>query len=304
MKKYLITHTDLDGVSPIILLGLTNESFDYKCVDIKDLTNLMEELKTTDLSLYDEIYFTDLSLTEEMYDVLLSLNKPIKVFDHHETHLFANKYEFATVKVDLNNKKTCGTELFYEYLKEKYPELNKDNIKTYVEYVRELDTFAFTSDIPKQIDMIKESMDRYDFIKSMIRRLKKDKPFTFTTFEKRYIKLRTEELDRYIKKKEKGMQKVLINGFRCGVIFAETNKSFIGDYISQKYDDIDLVILIDASSRISYRTNKENINVADFASNFGGGGHKCASGSKFDNENRINILKDYFGDVKELEENC
>ncbi len=73
---------------------------------------------------------------------------------------------------------------------------------------------------------------------------------------------------------------------------------------SKKYDDIDLVILIDASSRISYRTNKENINVADFASNFGGGGHKCASGSKFDNENRINILKDYFGDVKELEENC
>ena len=114
MKKYLITHTDLDGVSPIILLGLTNESFDYKCVDIKDLTNLMEELKTTDLSLYDEIYFTDLSLTEEMYDVLLSLNKPIKIFDHHETHLFANRYEFATVKVDLNNKKTCGTELFYE----------------------------------------------------------------------------------------------------------------------------------------------------------------------------------------------
>lgn len=304
MKKYLITHTDLDGVSPIILLGLTNESFDYKCVDIKDLTNLMEELKTTDLSLYDEMYFIDLSLTEEMYGVLLSLNKPIKVFDHHETHLFANKYEFATVKVDLNNRKTCGTELFYEYLKEKYPELNKDNIKTYVEYVRELDTFAFTSDIPKQIDMIKESMDRYDFIKSMIRRLKKDKPFNFTTFEKRYIKLRTEELDRYIKKKEKGMQKVLINGFRCGVIFAETNKSFIGDYISQKYDDIDLVILIDASSRISYRTNKENINVADFASNFGGGGQKCASGSKFDNENRINILKDYFGDVKELEENC
>lgn len=304
MKKYLITHTDLDGVSPIILLGLTNESFDYKCVDIKDLPNLMEELKTTDLSLYDEMYFTDLSLTEEMYGVLLSLNKPIKVFDHHETHLFANKYEFATVKVDLNNRKTCGTELFYEYLKEKYPELNKDNIKTYVEYVRELDTFAFTSDIPKQIDMIKESMDRYDFIKSMIRRLKKDKPFNFTTFEKRYIKLRTEELDRYIKKKEKGMQKVLINGFRCGVIFAETNKSFIGDYISQKYDDIDLVILIDASSRISYRTNKENINVADFASNFGGGGHKCASGSKFGNENRINILKDYFGDVKELEENC
>ena len=69
--------------------------------------------------------------------------------------------------------------------------------------MRELDTFAFTSDIPKQIDMIKESMDRYDFIKSMIRRLKKDKPFNFTTFEKRYIKLRTEELDRYIKKERK-----------------------------------------------------------------------------------------------------
>lgn len=301
MKKYLITHTDLDGVSPIILLSLTSELFDYKCVDIKDLTSLMEELKTADLSIYDELYFTDLSLTEEMYEVLLSLNKPIKVFDHHETHLFANKYEFVTVKVDLNGRKTCGTELFYEYLKEKYPELNKENIKTYVEYVRELDTFTFTSDIPKQIDMIKESMDRCEFIKSIVRRLKKDKPFTFTAFEKKYIKLRSEELDRYIKKKEKGMQRFLIKGLRCAVVFAETNKSFIGDYISQKYDDIDLVILIDASSRISYRTNKENVNVADFAANFGGGGHRCASGSKFDDQDRSNILKAYFEDVKELD---
>ena len=42
MKKYLITHTDLDGVSPIILLGLTNESFDYKCVDLLDDISILK----------------------------------------------------------------------------------------------------------------------------------------------------------------------------------------------------------------------------------------------------------------------
>lgn len=301
MKKYLITHTDLDGISPIILLSLTNEDFDYKCLDIKDLDVFFEELKNADLSEYDEIYFTDLSLTDEMYKILTGLNKNIKVFDHHETHLFANIYDFVTVKVNLNNRPTCGTELFYEFLKDKYDLLNNENIKNYVEYVRQIDTFTFTSDIPKQLDMLKESMDKNDFIKSISRRLKKDKPFAFTSFEKRFIKLKTNEIERYIKSKEKGLQRVNINGYTCGIIFAEVNKSVIGDYIAKKYDDIDIVILINAANRISYRSVKDDVDVAEFAANFGGGGHKHASGSKFDDSDRLNILRAYFTNVQELD---
>lgn len=304
MKKLLITHTDLDGISPVILLNLTDELFDYKCVDINDLKRTIDELKETDLSLYDQIYITDLSLTDEMYEIVKSFNKNVLVFDHHETHLFANKYDFVNVSIDYNGRKTCGTELFFNYLKEKYEYLNKENIINYVEYVRELDNFTFTSEIPKQLDMLKDAFSKADFIKTMTRRLKKDKPFSFTSFEKRYIKIKEEEIKRYIQKKEKEMFKLKIDGIPCAISFAESNKSILGNYIATKHKEVDIVIIINAANRISYRASKDNVDVSIFATNYGGGGHKLASGSKFDDQDRMNIIKTYFKDVKELDENC
>ena len=99
------------------------------------------------------------------------------------------------------------------------------------------------------------------------------------------------------------MQAFIIDGKKCAVCFAETNKSILGNYISTKYPEYDLVILIDASSRISYRTARDDVSVSEFASNYGGGGHRLASGSKFDNEDRTNIIKSYYKDVKEIEKN-
>lgn len=301
MKKYLITHTDLDGISPIILLKLANVDFNYKTTELKDLEDFINTFIESDLSEYDTIYVTDLTLTDEMYEKLIALNKQLLVFDHHQTHLFANKYPFVTVSVDLHGRQTCGTELFYEYLKNKFKNLNKENIQEYVNYVRELDTFNFTSDLPKHLDTIRETIGKDDFIKTMVKRLNKDKPFALTTFEKRFIKLKNQELERYLQKKEKDMQTFIIDGKKCAVCFAETNKSILGNYISTKYPEFDLVILIDASSRISYRTTKEDIDLSEFAATYGGGGHRLASGSKFDNEDRANIIRSYYNDVKEIE---
>lgn len=301
MKKLLITHTDLDGISPIILLNLTNEKFEYKTVEIYELETTINDLLVADLSKYDQIYITDLSLTEDMYEKLISLNKNVLIFDHHETHLFANKYNFVTVKVEINGVQTCGTELFYEYLKSKYPDLNKDNIKEYVKNVREIDTFNFTSDMPKHLDMLKEAYGKLDYIKTITRRLKKEKPFSLNSFEKKFVSLKSDEITRYIQKKEKDMKVYSINNKKCGIIFAETNKSVLGNYISEKYPDLDLVILIDASSRISYRTARDDVSVSEFASIYGGGGHQKASGSKFNDEDRKKIIEFYFNDVKELE---
>ncbi len=303
MKKYLITHIDLDGISPIILLKLAGVDFNYKTTELKDLGDFINTFVESDLSEYDTIYVTDLTLTDEMYEKLIALNKQLLVFDHHQTHLYANKYPFVTVSVDLHGRQTCGTELFYEYLKDIYKDLNKENIKEYVKYVRELDTFNFTSDLPKHLDTIKETIGANDFIKTMVKRLSKDKPFALTTFEKRFIKLKTQELERYLQKKEKDMQAFIIDGKKCAVCFAETNKSILGNYISTKYPEYDLVVLIDASSRISYRTARDDIDLCEFVSTYGGGGHRLASGSKFDNEDRINIIKSYFKDVKEIEKN-
>lgn len=303
MKDLLITHTDLDGISPIILLNIVGRKVDYKTIEISEITETFDELFKTDLSQYENIYVTDLTLPQSIYDYINEHKIKVKVFDHHETHLYANEYDYVNVKVNLNNRQTCGTELFHQYLKSIYKELDTPIINDYVDLVREIDTYNLTSDKPKQLVLICDTYGKTDFIKSITKRLKKDKStFEFTTFEKRFLKLKEQELIRYMQKMEKKMVTYLIDNKKCGVVFAETNKSELGNYLSNKYPELDLIILIDASSRISYRTCKDDIKVNDFAATYGGGGHQKASGSSFSDKERHEIVTRYFKDVKQLED--
>lgn len=295
MKDLLITHTDLDGISPIILMNLTGRIFEYKTIEISEIEETFNELFKSDLSVYDNIYITDLTIPPFVYDYVNEHNLNVLVFDHHETHLYAKEFPYTTINVKLNERLTCGTELFYNYLKEKFPTLKKDIIADYVEQVRQIDTFTFTSDLPRHIDSLKETYGKLDFIKSITKRLKKDKlKFELTSFEKRFVKLKSEELLRFMQSKEKKMKVYNINNRKCGVVFSENNKSELGNYLSNNHPELDLIILIDASSRISYRTSRDDVSVSEFASLYGGGGHKKASGSKFDDYNRDEIIKSYF----------
>lgn len=303
MKDLLITHCDLDGISPIILMNLTGRDFFYKSIEISEVTDTFNELFETDLSIYENIYIIDLTIQKEIYEKLIEKELNFKVFDHHETHLYANEYKNVLVKTHLYDRQTCGTELFYEYLKGIYKDLNKNIINDYVNLVRELDTYNFTSDKPKHLELLMESFGKNDFIKSVTKRLKKDKEtFEFTSFEKRFLKLKSEEVLRYMQNKEKKMFKCIINKKLCGVVFAEKNKSELGNYLSNANPDLDLIILIDASSRISYRTCRDDVEVNEFASVYGGGGHPKASGSSFDDDNRFDIINAYFKDVKRLDD--
>lgn len=302
MKDLLITHVDLDGISPIILLNLAGRKFDYKTTEIREVTETFDELFKTDLSIYENIYITDLTLTDEIYKYINEHNIKVKVFDHHETHLFANNYDYVNVKIDYNGIQTCATEIFYNYLKDIYPELNTPIIAHYVDLVRQIDTYKFESELPHHLDFLKETYGKTDYIKTMTRRLKKDKPLvTLTAFEKRFVKLKEEEKERYMQKRETTMKVYKIEGRTCGVVFAERNKSDLGNYLSNNHPELDLIILIDASSRISYRTSKDDVSVSEFASIFGGGGHQKASGSKFDDDDRDKIIKDYFNYTERLD---
>ncbi len=299
MKDLLITHTDTDGISPIILLNLTGRKFEYKCLEISEIEAYFQELFQTDLSIYENIYVCDLSLTPNIYALINSHDYHFLVFDHHATHLFANEYDYVTVKVTIDERLTCATEVFYRYLREKYPILNKPNIAEYVEIVRQIDTFTHTNFIPLGIASYQSFIGKLDFIKLITRRLKKDKDhFELSTFEKRYIRLREEEIKRYIEKRETLMKRYRIKGYLCGVVFAEANKSALGNYLSKKYPELDLIIIFDASKSISYRTERDDVSVATFAQVYSGGGHQKASGSPFTDEDRESILKNYFHDIE------
>lgn len=302
MKDLLITHTDLDGISPIILMNLLDREFDYKSIEINEVEETFQDLFKTDLTIYEHIYITDLTIPESIYEVLKTMNN-VLVFDHHETHLYATKYAFATVKVKDAGHLTCGTELFYNYLKNIYKSIDTPLIKDYVEIVRQCDTWDFTdAEFAKQVGSLPFVYGKKEFIKSLNKRLRKDKDkFELTAFEKRYVKIQKQEQDRYLKFKESKMVKYQINGYKVGVVFAEDHKSELGNYLSSNNLDLDLIAIISGCDRISYRTVHDDVRCNDFASLVGGGGHQKASGSEMKQEFRDMIIEKYFKDVKRLE---
>lgn len=302
MKTLLITHVDLDGISPIILLNLTNIDFEYKTIEISDIEDTFNLLFENNLKeTYKNIYICDLTIPQEIYDKLDELEIDYHVFDHHASHLYALNNKNATIITNYDGVLTCGTEIFYKYLITQYKELDKPIIKEYVSLVRELDTFTFTSDAGRDLDIIREAIGKLKFIQTMTRRLKSNKKeFTFTSFEKRFTRLKKEELQRFMEKKETKMLTYIIQDKKCGIVFSENNKSELGNYLSSKHPELDLIILIDASSRISYRTTHDDVSVNTFAQTYGGGGHPKASGSRFNDDDRKKIILDYFEDAKEL----
>lgn len=303
MKTLLISHTDLDGISCNLLLDIAGIKYDYYNVEVSEVTNTLNEILNNKDAKYEQIYIADLTVSESDYKRLQESGSNYQVFDHHRTHLYAKNFKNASIKINAFGHLTCATELFYNHLKELYPSINTPLIASYVELVRQIDTYTMESEEPRDLGTLLFIYGKTTFLKKMKTRLKKEKEtFTFTSFEKRYLSIQNAEFNSYCLRKEKELLFYEIKGYKCGVVFYEnTDKSELGHRLSKKHPELDLIILINPSKSISYRTERDNIDVSKFASLFGGGGHMKASGSDFIKENREDIIKSYYKDVKRLE---
>lgn len=303
MKTLLISHTDLDGISCNLLLDLAGIKYDYYNVEVSEVADTLNAIFNNKDTTYDQIYIADLTVSKSDYTRLQESGINYLVFDHHRTHLYAKNFKNANIKVNEFGHLTCATELFYNYLKELYPNINTPLIASYVELVRQIDTYTMENDDPRDLSTLLFIYGKTTFLKKMKTRLKKEKEsFTFTTFEKKYLSIQNAEFDAYCLRKEKELLFYEIKGYICGVVFCEnTDKSELGHRLSKKHPELDLIILINPSRSISYRTERDDIDVSKFASYFGGGGHMKASGSDFINKNREDIIKSYYKDVKRLE---
>ena len=119
----------------------------------------------------------------------------------------------------------------------------------------------------------------------------------FTDIESTLLKLRQEEIDKYVEKKDNEMFTQTLCGKVSGIVFANKFTSELGNRLCKLHPEIDFVTMIDIEDcTVSYRTVKDDIDLGrDVAALFGGGGHPKAAGSQFDKTVWINIFKDIFG---------
>lgn len=304
MKAFIFSHiADCDGITPIILSKLVFDKVDYKLLNNPIDEEFLEYVNNKNFDEYDYIYMTDLCINEQ---TLKQLNekfiKKFKIFDHHIARIDMNKYDFITVKEEDNNKRVCGTSLYYDYLRKTFENkvLNKECVKTIVEIVRLNDTWSYEIENKKQdsrlVDFlsimgIEEYINYfYNFILNNDEFYLEEKlEFLFEIENKRKIA--------YLELKDKQLIKASINNYKVGISFSENYRSYIGNELAKRHNDLDFIIIINLSRSISYRGNKENINLSDFASIYGGKGHKFASGSPLPDGLKQLIIKTIFKTV-------
>lgn len=296
MKDLLISHiSDIDGVSPVILLKLTKVEFDYILKEPHEMDEFVEELLKEDLNSYQNIYITDLALSENFYKKIKESGYAykFKIFDHHKTHLFAKNYENAVIDIE-----ECGTTLFYNYLSKKYK--FKKIVEDYIKHVKNLDLWLWVEKfdfMAKELGNIFDLYGRNTYIEEMYQKLKRGKKFKWNKFENKILKIEKDTVDRYLKKKDKELYKIEYDGYLIGAVFSERYRSELGNYLSSIHPELDLVVMINMSGGLSLRTEKD-IDISILAQKLNGGGHKKACGAPIEEEVKESILRNIFKDCK------
>lgn len=282
----LITHTDLDGIGCAILAKLffKNDIEFILCKTYKDVNEYLEKINIAD---YNKIFITDITCDEKYMQ-----SEKILLFDHHKTSLFLNQYKNCTVKVTLNNKLTCGAELFYQYL------LSKGLCKYdyFVELIRLYDTWEwinYNSKIPYYLNNLIYILGTNNFINSYVEKLQKhdlNELNIFSNTERILLEYQENQIQNFINNKKPYIKTFNINinniKRKIGICFAEQNQSILGNTIC-KEENIDIMIMINLNyPSISFRTELEDIDVSMLAKkiNISGGGHKKAAGSVLSDE--------------------
>lgn len=305
MRIKLFTHTDLDGIGCAILMKnvYKNNEVDIEYCDYGNVNDKIGYFLNKDYIKYDKVFITDISVDENVAKIIdeLSCVKDFILLDHHKTAEWLNKYDWAKVEdyCSVFGIKISGTFMLHKWLienNEEYVKCNYLNSKDFVQLVNDYDTWRWNElrDIkPKQLNDLLYIYGRDKFIDKILYELD-NCLLHFHSTDDLLLKLRQEDIDRYIEKKNKSIIKIELKGLSVGAVFAENYISEVGNILCELNKDLDLIALINMDYSISYRTIKDHIDVSEFAKIFDGGGHKKASGSQIDVYMKNAIIEELF----------
>lgn len=290
-KKLIISHEDdIDGIGGVILGYLAFNKIDYMLIHIQEQNEIVSFVRNSN---YEKIFITDIGLEKEIADQINDLGGNIYHFDHHETNIYASRYAFSTVEIQRNGISTCGTELFYLYLKDNNLLKDTDLLKRFVEDTRAYDTWDWVknnnveaNDLNKLFGIV--GIDTY--ISKMVERLKKNNESIFDENDRYLIELHTQEENELIELSDKSLIIREKDGFKFGIVFGNKFFSIIGNTLCNRHSELDYMLLIDPlNMKASLRSVK--IDVSKIAESYGGGGHKYAAGFNLNEEKFKSLLK-------------
>lgn len=283
---HLFTHNDLDGVSCGIIAKLAfgeDVTVSYNSIGrLNQSVGAFLEQATPD----DILFVTDLSVNEEnegRISQFVADGGKALLIDHHKTSLHLNTYPWASVTVKQEDGKlTSATSLFYEYVVKQNWLSQSENIKEYVELVRQYDTWEWEANAnldAKRLNDLFFMFSIEEFEEKIINKLASDDSFDFNEVEKTLLKVEESRVDRYIKRKKREVYQVAVGPHVAGVVHAESYHSELGNELSKEYSHLDYIaITMVGGKRMSFRTMHDDIDVSEVAGKYEGGGHQKAAG--------------------------
>ena len=306
----LFTHNDLDGLACVLLAKLAygEDAIDFEICHYKDIHDkLTLYLDEKQYETFDHCFITDISMKEELAATMtehFGLNPiPFTLIDHHISAITLNTYPWCHISIeDEHGIKCSGTSLFYKalctldvpYRESLYTPL----VQSFVEKVRRYDTWDWQTleDLEaKQLNDLFFILGKERFLDYWQERLKKDtEDFSFDTTQKLLLEIRQNEIDQYIESRNEEIIAKEIAGYKAGIVFANQFQSELGNQLALLHPEYDFIAMINVGGGVSCRTVKDNVNLAEIAALFDGGGHAKAAGLPVKEEIREMVINQIF----------
>lgn len=269
MKIFVYFHSDdLDGWSSSAIVSKKHKDDEIEFYGY----NYEDEIKL--VKGYDIVYMVDCSTTSENMKFLMDNNKKFIWIDHHAKKIWQVIDEINHDIPGLRDKdnKRAACVLTWKYL---FPGKSTPTILKYIEDVdlwkwemKDTDeiTTSLDLDCKKDREMLKKFLDEKVW-NSVINIIIEN--------GKKYINMRTQQI------KELMGNVIVVNwrGYRTAVINTPIHKSHTGDAILRERINVNIVLIWSFNKDIvKCSLRSRDIDVAKIADEYGGGGHRLASG--------------------------
>lgn len=292
----LITDNDLDGIACIALAKIAFGSKNVKasrCGVSATENTVLARLNPSDRrranrQAITEFHITDLRVTEAVAKQIDNSGKSFQLFDHHETSLCLDKYSWCHVAA--TNEEgilTCATELYYKWLLANDFLQRSEALDRFVAIVRDYDTWRWAElgangIISKTINDLLYIYGPLEFYHWAIRKIENGKFPDFNDDDFAALNKRECEIREYVQEYKQHVVVSTINSMSVVFVFSDKYPNELGHELCQCYPEADFVAMINSKGRVSYRTEKETLNLSEIvAKYFGGGGQRQAAGSEF-----------------------
>lgn len=276
----ILTHFDFDGVTAAIIGKVCFPDAKVEFCNYDNINEKVLDYITNEDYLGEVIYITDISVNEKIAETIEFVNSKelkeryIKLFDHHKTAKWLDKYEWVCFD---DNK--CGAKVFYDWLWNIHSGIYRKRLEPYknlVCFANDYDLWIHKYPHSKRLNML-----IYEYgLERFMKRFLKNNNCDLTETEELLLELAEERKQKHIENMKKNM---LIyknqNDENIAVFLSTKFAGEVRDYIND--DNIDYYMFFDIVNGICSIRCKDGKDCTIIAKRFNGGGHKGAAGFQF-----------------------